>query len=166
MKPIRAVHAALVFVVLLQISYYHPRLPERVASHFNAAGKPDGWSSRASFFGVYLATIAVVLLVFHALPRTLYWVPDRWINLPRKDYWLAPQRRRETLAILQRWMGWFGAGVLLFLIFVFQLAIQANFADDRAVAGAAFWGILAGFLLFTLGWSVLFLLRFLRVPSA
>ena len=166
MKSIRVVHAALVLVALLQILYYRPRLPEVVASHFDAAGRPNGWSSRTSFFGIYLATIAGVLLVFLALPRAMSRLPDRWINLPRKDYWLAPPRRRETLAAIQRWMGWFGAGVLLFLIFMFQLAIQANLARDRAVGGEAFWVLLAGFVLFTLGWSLLFVLGFRRAPGA
>ena len=165
MKLMGAVHAALVVVVLFQVTYYHPKLPEMVASHFDAAGRPDGWSSKGSFLGIYAASVALVMLVFHGVPLALSWLPERWINLPRKDYWLAPPRRRETLATLRRWMAWLGAGVLLFLILVFQLAIQANLAQERAARGEGFLLVLGGFLLFALGWTAFFILRFWRVPA-
>lgn len=42
---------ALLTVVTLAL---YPSLPEVLATHFNAAGQPDGWSSRTSFAILYL----------------------------------------------------------------------------------------------------------------
>ena len=41
---------ALIFVLtLIMLFSLYPQLPERIATHFNARGMPDGWASRNSF---------------------------------------------------------------------------------------------------------------------
>jgi hypothetical protein len=39
----------------LQLAVYYPELPDRVASHFDAAGNPDGSMSKAGFLALTLA---------------------------------------------------------------------------------------------------------------
>jgi uncharacterized membrane protein len=61
-------------VAVFQIIHYYPRLPDKVASHFNAAFRPDGWMSKRGFILVYAAiagTMVLAGLVLHvmALPR-------------------------------------------------------------------------------------------------
>src|SRR6185295_9706960 len=75
-------------------------LPARVASHFNFAGQPDGWMSRTSYLLVE-AALAIGLPLFivgiSSLTRVL---PARLWNLPHREYWLAPERRKQTSAWL------------------------------------------------------------------
>ena len=45
------------------------RLPDRVISHWNAQGQPDGWSSRLFLAALMPALMAGLALLFLALPR-------------------------------------------------------------------------------------------------
>jgi len=58
-------------IVLLLIPFvvsfiFYPKLPEKVATHWNAAGEPDGYSSRffEAFFLPFLLVFIDALLIF------------------------------------------------------------------------------------------------------
>ncbi len=51
---------ALLAVTLLAL---YPRLPDPLVTHFNAAGQPDGWSSRGSFTVLYLGIGLLMALI-------------------------------------------------------------------------------------------------------
>lgn len=74
-----------------------PRLPDQVASHFGADGKPDGWSTPTQFliFGIGLGVL--ILVGIPLLGVLLGRGSGAGINLPHKDYWLDPRHpeRRE-----------------------------------------------------------------------
>src|SRR5687768_10431534 len=84
------------------------QLPARVATHFDFQGHPNGWMSRSGhltfmwILGTILPLLPVVILY---LTRSL---PPGLINVPNRDYWLAPERRQETLAYLMRLGIWAG----------------------------------------------------------
>ena len=59
----------LVAIALLQSAFYYPQLPQEMASHFDGAGVANDWSSRNVFFGIYLAMIVMLVVVFLWLPR-------------------------------------------------------------------------------------------------
>lgn len=44
--------AGLMVLLAVQALYYYPQLPERMASHFGADGRPNGWTTREGFFGI------------------------------------------------------------------------------------------------------------------
>jgi uncharacterized membrane protein len=46
--PARVAFATLLGIVLLQAFVYYPQLPAQLASHFDAAGRPNGWSSKSA----------------------------------------------------------------------------------------------------------------------
>lgn len=101
------------------------RLPERVAVHFDASGIPNGWSSRSGL----ILTIAALIALFAAsylAAGLIARLPDRLINLPRKAYWLAPERRAETLEWLAGWTRWFLVVTLAFLVLTFIAVFEAN----------------------------------------
>jgi len=37
--------SALVLGAVADLAVHYPRLPEKVATHFNESGRPDGWST-------------------------------------------------------------------------------------------------------------------------
>ena len=102
------------------------QLPERVATHFDVHGQPNGWMSRDS----HLLFMAVFGLVFPwFVPAVLYasrLLPDQFCNLPHRDYWLAPTRRARTLAYLFRHSLWFASMALCFVIGIHFSIIHAN----------------------------------------
>ena len=90
-------------------------LPPRVASHFAADGRANGWMSREAYVGM-MATMSLAMPFAIWIAAT--WLPRRWprlVNVPFRDYWLAPERREATLARLARmgaWMALLGAALV------------------------------------------------------
>jgi len=142
--------------------HYHGQLPETVASHFNAAGKADGWSSRTTFTALYLFTVAIMALCFLLPMGLLPKIPDSMINMPRKDYWLAPERRDATFEVVREYMHWIGTATMLFLIYMFHETIQANLSGTNKLGH--FWWSLGAYTAIITVWCVLFYRHFLRVP--
>lgn len=153
----------LLLVVVLHGIYYYPQLPEQVASHFDARGEPNDWMPRGIFFGVYWGMAGVVALTFLGLPLLLERLPDKLINLPRKDYWLAPERRAETVAYMRREFLWPGCATLIFVIGVFHLAIEANLAATPRLSRWAAW-LIVGYVAFMLLWAGRLLFHFWKKP--
>jgi len=132
----------------------YARLPARVASHFGPSGAPNGWMPRELFVGIYVFVVvllgAMMLGTAYTLPRT----PDNRVNLPHKEYWLAPERRAETYAWLQNFFFWSGMVWTSLKIPLTALKAASLSAEIRAIAIAlvvSFSGIAVGifFLSFT-----------------
>src|SRR5437588_11310819 len=122
-KPL---HAWITIVLLhaAQTIYYYPRLPAVVAQHFGAEGNPNGWAPREAFFLISWVVLLGISALLMVTPRLLRRVPVAMINLPNKDYWLAPERKEESLAFLQRGTEWVGVLTTGFLVVVTHLAIR------------------------------------------
>lgn len=149
----------LVAVSLLQSAFYYPQMPAVVASHFDAAGIANGWSSRNVFFAVYLVMVAMVVGIFAWLPR---WSGKRGkvrMNIPNRDYWLAPLRREQTMEFLRRQMMLLGIAHLLLAIFSVQLAIIANLKPEPRLHAGMWWALGAYFLFVSL-WVIRLVLHF------
>jgi uncharacterized membrane protein len=69
MRYEKIIIVALVLILLGVSVYFYPILPEKIASHWNAWGNADGYSSKA--FGLFLIPIITLLLtlVFLFIPR-------------------------------------------------------------------------------------------------
>ena len=165
----------LICVGIVQVAVYYPKLPEQVASHFDGAGRPDAWMDKGAACGFHLGMVVGMglfflmlrLLIVYMLPRT----PTSLVNMPNKDYWLAPERREETNARLAAMSGglftWLGLGTGVLLIAVFQLVVTANLREDQQLRDAA-WviaGCIGLLIVYSLVWTVRFYLKFKRVPE-
>lgn len=95
-------------------SYFYPLLPEKVASHWNAAGEVDGHMSR--FWGAFLAPVIMtgMLMMFWLIPR------------------IDPRRRN-----IQEFFGAFKtfiALVFLFFAYVYALTLWWNLGGQFNLA--------------------------------
>jgi uncharacterized membrane protein len=103
-----------------------PQLPETVATHFNARGEPNGWMSRSAnqmfmlLFGLGFPLLIVVLCY------ATRFMPSGLVNIPHRDYWLAPERRRETSNYLVRHSLWLACLAVCFVIGIQFSIVQAN----------------------------------------
>ncbi len=158
-----AVFVFLCVVCIAHALYYYPHLPPQVARHFGVSGEPDAWGSKAQFLIVYLSVVAVLAVTFVGSCLAMPKMPNSIINLPNKDYWLAPERRQETLDyILPRFL-WFGSATLLLLFDVSQQSFQVHLG--RATKLTHIWFSLAAYLLFTTAWCVALVLKFSKKGS-
>ncbi len=92
-----AILFALLYIgFLLYVDQTASLLPERVATHFGIDGQADGWMSRsgyANFIRIFGLALPVFTVAVGFLTRFL---PSWMINIPNRDYWLAPEHRAET----------------------------------------------------------------------
>jgi uncharacterized membrane protein len=153
MRRTRLLILLLILLALLQAVHYWPLLPDPMATHFDDAGKADGWSSKSSFFASNLIFTIGMALLFLALPLLLDKVPNEWINMPNKGYWLAPERRAATIEAIQRWSEWLGAATVALLLGMAQLTIAANLSGGNTL-GQGFWVLFGAYVAFMLAWLV------------
>ena len=145
-------------VAILQTAFYYPQLPQVVASHFDGAGSANAWSGRNTFFAIYLGMMALLIVVFDLLPR---WPGRRSrvrMNIPNRDYWLAPERRDATLEYLHRRMMVLGIAHQLLAIYTIQLAIIANLKQAE-LHQSIYWA-LGLYFLFLATWLLRIFLHF------
>lgn len=138
------------------------RLPDLVAAHFDSAGRTNGHMPRALYLALMLLVTAVVPLLLVVLPRRALAGSVERINVPNRAYWLAPERRAQTVAFLSRQMALFAAFVVLFLCYVQWLVVRANALAPPTLNSRALLAGLAVFLGCTFSWTLRVMRRFAR----
>jgi uncharacterized membrane protein len=145
--------------------HYYPLLPNIMASHFDARGTPNGWSTKEAFFEIFAGmTVLAAVLVF-GIPSIIAITPRQLINLPNKEYWLAPEQRAASMEFLRGWFAWFGCAVYAVIVVAFDYAIQTNLHAPAGANPTRIWYMLALFGAFTVAWMVRLFSRFGRVPG-
>jgi uncharacterized membrane protein len=153
---------ALIVCAVLFIWWTGRELPDVVASHFNGAGEANGHMSRGPYLTIMLLITALVPLLMVVIPSRALRAADARINVPNRSYWLAPERRAETIRFLSRQMATCAALVIVFLCYVQWLVVKANAHTPPAMNQSAFMVGLAVFLGCTCSWVLRVLRRFAR----
>jgi uncharacterized membrane protein len=139
------VAGAVVFVWLTSRS-----LPTLVASHFGASGAANGFMPR-NFYVLFMLGFVIGLPVLLVLVTSLAMGHAKArINLPNREYWLAPEQRAETIAVLRAGVMWFGALLVVFLCYAHWLVVRANQSAPARLAESWFIGGLVVFVVATL----------------
>ncbi|HEU4665744.1 MAG TPA: DUF1648 domain-containing protein [Dokdonella sp.] len=138
-------------------------LPDPVASHFGAGGHADGAMTRNAYLALMLGICCVLPFAIVLPMRLVGRVPEAFLSLPNKHYWLAPERAAATRAWLADQGAGFGILLCVFLCYTHTLLVRAHATspphlDERLMIGglAAFGALLAV-------WLARFMLHF-RVP--
>ena len=153
----------LLWLAIFHMIYSYPLLADRVATHFNAAGRPNGWMTRDCFIAFYAGTVLLTTAVFGFFSLLLPKMPTRMINLPYRDYWLGPERRQASLVYLTEWMQQMGCATLAFLIGLMHQVVCFNIEQQKTLTQGS-WALLAAYLFFTFVWVVRLYVRF-RKPQ-
>ena len=109
--PLKKLYDAASLILLLLISYTvywaYSRLPERIPTHFDLTGQPDGFGSRTSII-VLAALTWIINLAFYAFIRCLPRMKrnPRFINIPHKEEFLKlpEQKQSKYWALLAEFM--------------------------------------------------------------
>jgi hypothetical protein len=151
-------------LLLASLVYAAGHLPEHLATHFDWSGQPNGWMGREA----YLVLTAGIGIGFPVFLMTLCWVtrflPASMVNLPHRDYWLAPERRAETARYLGRHSLWLGAAAIVFITGVNLLTINANNHPSAHLSSSAVLLLAGSFVAVTALWTVA-LYRHFRAPD-
>ena len=139
---------ATILSAIAQCVHSFQMLPERVASHFGASGAANGWMTKPQFFTVYAVMLLPALAVEFWVARRIARTDGAKLNMPNKEYWLAPERRAATFAYFEKFFAWYGCAFLALEVFVMGLAMRANLdSPPRLPAGPTLAALLA-FVLF------------------
>jgi uncharacterized membrane protein len=163
MRRTRLLLLGLVFVSLVEAARQWNSAPGRVPSHFDAAGRPNAWSSRDEFFFLQVGVTLGIAALFIGIPRLLKSTPTSLINLPNKGYWLAPDRREETMDRLASSFEVFACATVLLLLAVFELTSLASHGGSLDTNYLV--PVLVLYLLFSAGWTVALIRTFANVPN-
>ena len=157
--------AAALIGSIVQAVFFWPHLPDEVASHFNAAGQADGWMSKTAFVAVTLLIqigLAAMMFGFGWLTKVL---PTSMINIPNREYWLADERREQTLEESQSMMAWIAAGTAVFMMVIFYLTFDANVGEKKRLNSSASWSCAIVYMVGLLVFCVMRLKKYFRVPE-
>jgi uncharacterized membrane protein len=155
----------LLFVVLVlfaavRFSALYPQLPDVVQSHFDGRGHPNGFQTRLVFFSFFVGVTVLTTFFTFGLPALLGVLPEQLFNLPNKKYWLAPERRTESLDFISAWFAWFGCALFFLAAYAFEYAIQSNLHPRQVSHPERLLYAIVAFLGFTLVWIVRMFVRF------
>lgn len=163
-RTARLLFWGLVLLFFWQIVTSYSQLPDTIASHFGADGRPNGWMSKQSFFVLEVLGTGLIAGLFYFLAYFLNKIPKSLINLPNKDYWLAPERRKETFQILANYLIWLGNATLLFLFLMLQQILDFNEKIENVQRSVNGWLPTVLYLIFTAVWVGSLIWRF-RKPA-
>ena len=156
----KLIYVLLAAAGLLYFSFLYPQLPAIMPSHFNAGGVATAWMPKSGFFFLFAFVMAFASVPAFLVPWLIAAKSDDKINLPNKEYWLAPERRNETIRYLGVQMGWFGCALLAMLLCGFYFAVSASLKPDHSFDSNSFYVALAVFLVFSVSLPVRLLSHF------
>ena len=141
-------------------------LPDRVASHFGPGGAPDSWSTRTGMVVFWIVLGVAMLGGLPALGLLAARGDGTTLNLPHKDYWLAPERRellrRSLLADMLVLTALTGA----LLVGLMVLTTRINVRGSEHFSTGVFVLILGPYLVGIVVWVVALLRRYRRPGDA
>jgi uncharacterized membrane protein len=162
MSTMRTLYLASIALAVIEGLSCYSLLPARMAIHFNASGAADGSGYKQQFFIFYGIMVGVLSLLFWGLPLVIRMAPSSLINLPNKDYWLAPERKEQTLARLSDQMLFTGCMALLLMDGILFLVIKANLSTPPVLPAAWLWGLIVAFIVANVVWTISLIKSFRR----
>jgi uncharacterized membrane protein len=139
-------------------------LPDRVATHFDWQGQPNGWMTRGTHVAAMIAFGLFFPLMLPAIMALARWLPNGVINIPYRDYWLAPERRKATFDELFRQSLWFACAALAFVTGLNAVVWEANRHAPPRLSNTAMLALVGCFLAAVFGWLFATFRPFYRRP--
>lgn len=106
------------------MAWWYGKLPAVVPSHFDGRGFPDGTMTKNGYVVLMAAVHIHMVFILGAISFVMPKSPDSLINLPNKAYWLAPERRSNTIQQMQNILLNIGTMTMVFMGALFHLSSQ------------------------------------------
>lgn len=134
-------------------------LPERIATHFDAAGNADGWMSRSTHISAFLAFGFGISAFLLGLVYAIRFFPASTLNIPHADYWRLPAHHARACAFIFNHALWLAALNTLFFTALHACIVHANATTPPSFPSMAL-GLAVGVFLTGLSLWIFFLVRF------
>jgi serine/threonine-protein kinase len=139
-----------------------PRLPARVAVHFDVAGRPNGWTTPDQLLHMdVLLLLGVVVLVGAGALLALF-LPTALINMPNKDYWFAPERARSSRERMAHHLLWMTVITSGLVVAINHLVFLANLSPGPPRLASPFAAVMLAFVVAVAVWTVRLMTLFRR----
>ena len=149
-------------LIAVHLAWHYAALPEKMPTHFGPDGTADGWMNKSGFAGFQLGMTALLTLVFLGIGWLMKVLPAEAVNLPNKGYWLAPERRADTIRRLGDQFASLGVAVNLFFLGVQDAVVRAALSGSGSL-GKLFPVYFAFFIGYTIYWTIGLVRRWSRV---
>ncbi len=126
------------FAGVFGIFYFYQFLPDTIAVHFGFSGKADRTSGREVFIYINLIVFVFIFGLFFLIDWLTPKLPESSFNLPHKKYWLAPERREQSLKMNSAVLFWIGGLTNLFLLLMVYSIYEANMPQTPELS-SGFW---------------------------
>lgn len=157
--------AVLLVLWWLHLRHFLPLLPARVATHFDGSGTPNGWMPRSALGTADFLFTTIIVGVTLGAALLVRLIPVSLINVPNRDYWFAPERRRDSHDRLTSHLLWLPGLLVAFLTGINHVVVLANLRrGDVHLGGPPFVLLLAAFAAAMIAWVVRMFRLFPRPP--
>lgn len=129
------------------------RLPPVVASHFDGAGVPNGWSSRSGYALLLIVVGAVLPLGIIGLVNALTQSGPGRLNIPARDYWTRPEHSQEAVRRVRAYMWWLGCTMAATASMMHGLIVAAHSHQPPRLSTPAVIVVLAAILVAVGAWA-------------
>lgn len=151
---------AFIFVGALTNWLLALNLPQKVATHFDFAGRPNGYMTLQNHQAfITLSTIGFPLFMVFMIGILPSWFPSL-VNIAHRDYWFAPERKSQTLDYLLRMACILGVLMVFFFVGLNVIIVVANNAKPVLMPKPLFFMLMGLFLLGILLWVIVLFLKF------
>lgn len=135
---------------IVQAAWWYPRLPAQVPTHFGPNGLPDGWSTPTQMIVVFVGLQFISAGSLALVAIALKFIPNSMINIPNRQYWLAPERREATLRNARDVLFLVAIATGWLLIGLFHLSAQFAVKNLTSIY-PDFWWLIGAYLVVTCG---------------
>lgn len=147
---------------IVTIAWATVNLPDRVASHFDASGAANGWTTRSGYLAFDIGITALMMIGIPML-RGLANGSGTGVNIPNRDYWFRPENRATLKRLLTGDLVFIACATGLLLTW---LTISVVLANQQAVPALGSWSLLVvgAFVVVLVGRTVWMKVRRYAVP--
>jgi uncharacterized membrane protein len=143
-----------------RLAFVYGALPDRMASHFNFAGRADGYCRKVEFVvGMLLIQIIPWALMAKSIEPSGY----PMTSVPHAYYWLAPERRAASLQRVATLLARMGLAVSMLTGAVLELIVHANLTNGSLPR--FHWLVIVLFGAFLVVYALQFARSFPRPPA-
>lgn len=96
------------FFLFFHLMKNYASLPPMITTHYDAYGTAVKTLSKQDFATYHICFAVIISGIFPLIGYLISRIPPKNLILPHKDYWLAPERRQQTLDRLCSDFGWLG----------------------------------------------------------
>ncbi|MBL8811456.1 MAG: DUF1648 domain-containing protein [Planctomycetaceae bacterium] len=154
----------MVLISLPQHYFYYTQLPDVVATHFGADGKPNDWMTRLNATLVVGGIQVLVPVFLVAVSWLAMRLPESMLNIPNREYWLQPDKKEATLTHMRLMLSWIAVATISFMAAMSHIVYLAN-KSSQSLNMVLFGSALGIYLTVVFTIAIVSVQRF-RLPKA